>query len=67
MMKQRAKSRMKMKFVLVESSTQMTVIKNLLEFIDYIPAKCPGGLLKFYRGCISKDFHRDQLFFTGVQ
>ena len=32
-----------------------------------IPAKCPGGLLEFYRGCISKNFHRDRLFFTGVQ
>ena len=32
-----------------------------------IPAKCPGGLLKFYRGCISKNFHRDRIFFTGVQ
>ena len=33
----------------------------------YIPAKCPGGLLRFYWGWIAKIFHRDRLFFTRVQ
>ena len=30
-----------------------------------MPAKCPGRLLKFYWGCISKHFRRDQLFSPG--
>ena len=30
-----------------------------------IPAKCPGRLLKFYRGCIFQKFHRDRFFSPG--
>ena len=29
------------------------------------PGQVPGGLLKFYRGCISKNLHRDRLFSPG--
>ena len=40
---------------------------NSLRLYQYIPAKCPGGLLEFYWGCVSKKFHRNWLFFAGIQ
>ena len=49
--------------VLVESTQH----RGSLQIAIYIPAKCPDGLLKFYRGFIPKNSHRNRLFFTGVQ
>ena len=43
----------------------LSVSSNTRFVLMDIPAKCPGGLLKFYLGYISKYFHRDRLFSPG--
>ena len=44
----------------------LSVSSNTRFVLMDIPAKCPGGLLKFYLGYISKYFHRDRLFHRGI-
>ena len=46
-------------------SNKFLVLVHGTLYTGNILTKCPGGLKKLHRGCISKIFHRDKKFFTG--